>query len=165
MSRSRRGPLGGVLAALCVAAVAACGDSGTDTQWETVEGVTYADTLDIDLGTFSQTADTPSVWYKDIVVGVGDTALIGDTMYIHYTGWLRNGQQFDAGQFSFVFWDARTAIGGMHLGSRGLQEGGERKLIIPPEWAYGPNAAGPIYPGAVLVFDVILDSIGHDTIP
>jgi len=154
-----------VLAALLVLWVAACKGDATGTQWETVEGVSYADTLDIDLATFSQTADTPSVWYKDIVVGVGDTALHGDTMYIHYTGWLHTGQQFDAGEFSFIFWDGRTAIGGMHLGSRGLQEGGERKLIIPPEWAYGPSAVGPIYPGAVLVFDILLDSIGHDLTP
>jgi len=163
MTESRRGPLAGALAAVLVLWAAACKGDSTGAQWETVEGVTYADTLDIDLATFSQTQDTPSVWFKDIVPGTGDSALIGDTLYIHYTGWLRTGQQFDAGQFSFVFWDARTAIAGMHLGSRGLLEGGERKLVIPPEWAYGPSQVGPIYPGAVLVFDVILDSIGQTT--
>jgi peptidylprolyl isomerase len=147
------------VAALLVAAVAACGDDGTGFEWETVEGVTFADTLDIDLATFSQTADTPSVWYKDIVVGTGDSAVVGDMMYIQITGWLRDGTQFQPTvPISFSYF-VGGVIGGVHLGSRGLREGGERMLIIPPEWAYGGSQVGPIYPGAVLVFDVVLDSV------
>ena len=165
MTGSRRGPFAGVIAALCLAAAAACGDGGTSYEWETVEGVTYADTLDIDLATFSKTTDyPPPVWYKDLVVGTGDSALVGDTLFTHYTGWLRDGTQFDSNvgeaPYKFYFW-VSNVIGGWHLGMRGQLEGGTRKLVIPPDWAYGDRSAGPIYPGAVLIFEVTLDSIHH----
>jgi FKBP-type peptidyl-prolyl cis-trans isomerase len=160
---SGRGALGGVATAFLVAVVAACGDSGTNVQWETVEGVEYAASLDIDLATFTTTADTPPVWYKDLVVGTGDTALVGDSVFTHVTGWLRDGTQFQPlADFNFVFWTG-SAIGGVHLGMRGQKVGGTRKLIIPPDWAYGTSSVqtptGTIYAGAVVIFDVQLDSV------
>lgn len=161
-AQGRAGPLGAVLAALLVAVGAACGDDGVSYEWETVEGVEYAASLGIDLSTFAQTLDTPSVWYKELTVGTGDSALVGDDMFTHVTGWLADGTQFQPTiEFSFTFFAAGTIVG-MHLGTRGLLEGGTRKIIIPPEWAYGGQ---PPFAGRVLVFDVQLDSIQHHTTP
>ena len=165
MTSSRRGALAGVLASLLVATASACGDDPMEIQFERVTEVSYAsafvtaanDTLTVDLGMMTELST--GVWIQDLVVGTGDTAVLGDTMFVSYTGWLRDGAMFDDGQFDFIFFDGRTAIGGFHHGTQSMQVGGERLVIIPPEWAYGSASVGPIYPGAILVFDIVLDSI------
>jgi hypothetical protein len=166
MRSTWRGALAGSLASLSVAFVAACGgDDSTTVQFEVVDEVAFAsqfvtasgDTIDFDLGEMTELET--GVWIQDLEVAVGDTAVQGDTVFVTYTGWLRDGVEFDSGEFSFIFFDGRTAIGGLHWGTQGQQVGGERLIVIPPEWAYGSASVGPIYPGATLVFDVVLDSI------
>jgi FKBP-type peptidyl-prolyl cis-trans isomerase len=50
-------------------------------------------------------------------------------------------------------------IRGWDEGVIGMQVGGERILVIPPEMAYGENGIGPIPPDATLIFSVELVSI------
>lgn len=165
MTPPRRGALAGVLAALLIAGATACGNDSMVVQFEVIDEVMFASefvtadarTIEFDLGNLTQ-ADS-GIWIQDLVPGIGDTAVWGDTMFVTFNGWLRDGTRFDDGEFSFIFFDGRTAIGGFHFGTQGQQVGGERLIVIPPEWAYGSATAGPIYPGAVLVFDVLLDSI------
>jgi peptidylprolyl isomerase len=76
------------------------------------------------------------------------------------------GQQFDAswdrGAQPFTFpLGAGQVIPGWDQGVVGMREGGRRKLIIPPELAYGAQGFPPdIPPNAALIFDIDLESTG-----
>ena len=99
--------------------------------------------------------------YSDLKVGTGDTAKKGDTVEVHYTGWLKNGKKFDSsvdrGQpFSFKL-GAGMVIKGWDEGVQGIKVGGKRKLMIPPELGYGKKGAGDVIPpDAELIFEVEL---------
>ena len=100
----------------------------------------------------------------DIEVGTGDSPQSGQTVEVHYTGWLADGTKFDSsldrGQpFSFVLGVGRV-IPGWDEGVASMKVGGERRLIIPPELGYGERGASPrIPPNAQLIFDVELLAI------
>ena len=103
--------------------------------------------------------------YEDTVTGTGATAVAGKQVTVHYTGWLyQNGQQgakFDSSKDRndpFVFGlGAGMVIRGWDEGVQGMQVGGQRTLIIPPELGYGAyGAGGVIPPNATLKFDVEL---------
>jgi FKBP-type peptidyl-prolyl cis-trans isomerase len=102
--------------------------------------------------------------YIDQVVGTGEVAKIGQTVSVHYTGWLTNGTKFDSsvdrGQpFSFPLGAGRV-IKGWDEGVQGMKVGGKRKLTIPSNLGYGARGAGGVIPAnATLVFDVELLSV------
>ena len=103
----------------------------------------------------------------DTVVGKGSEAVVGKTVYVHYTGWLhepkapkQQGKQFDSsigrGPFYFQLGAGRV-IKGWDEGVAGMKVGGKRTLVIPPELGYGARGAGGVIPpNATLVFDVEL---------
>jgi FKBP-type peptidyl-prolyl cis-trans isomerase len=99
--------------------------------------------------------------YIDLTDGAGATAQHGQTVTVHYTGWLENGKKFDSsvdrGQpFSFPLGAGRV-IKGWDEGVQGMKVGGKRKLIIPANLGYGARGAGgAIPPNAVLIFEVEL---------
>jgi len=103
--------------------------------------------------------------YEDTVVGEGDEAQKGQSVTVHYTGWLFNdgekGAKFDSSldrRDPFVFsLGAGMVIRGWDEGVAGMQVGGERTLIIPAELGYGARGAGGVIPpNATLQFDVQL---------
>jgi len=102
--------------------------------------------------------------YIDQVVGTGEVAKAGQTVSVHYTGWLTNGTKFDSsvdrGQpFSFPLGAGRV-IKGWDEGVQGMNVGGKRKLTIPANLGYGARGAGGVIPpNATLVFDVELLSV------
>jgi peptidylprolyl isomerase len=103
--------------------------------------------------------------YKDLKVGKGPKAAAGQTVDMQYTGVLySDGSKFDAswdrgGQpFSFSL-GAGMVIPGWDQGIVGMQKGGRRLLVIPPDQGYGPQGSGPIPPDSTLVFVVDLDEI------
>jgi len=99
--------------------------------------------------------------YVDEVVGNGPQPQSGQTVSVHYTGWLTNGQKFDSsldrGQpFEFVL-GAGQVIRGWDEGVASMKVGGTRRLTIPPALGYGARgAAGVIPANATLVFEVQL---------
>lgn len=101
---------------------------------------------------------------QDEIAGTGQAAGAGDLLTVHYTGRLSNGMVFDTSvgstPYEFVL-GAGEVIPGWDLGLAGMQEGGRRLLIIPPELAYGETGFGPIPPNATLIFEVSL--IGVET--
>lgn len=99
--------------------------------------------------------------FKDISKGDGPRPRPGQTVTVHYTGWLTNGQKFDSsvdrGQpFEFVI-GSGNVIKGWDEGVKGMHIGGQRRLLIPPQLGYGAKGSGDsIPPNAKLVFDVQL---------
>lgn len=76
-----------------------------------------------------------------------------------YTLWLPNGQRLDSGTFPFTLGTGQ-AIQGFDEGVTGMAVGGKRKLVVPPELAYGSRGQGGIGPNQTLVFEVELTKIG-----
>jgi len=93
--------------------------------------------------------------------GFGEVARAGKTVSVHYTGYLKDGTKFDSSldrgePFTFAL-GAGKVIRGWDEGLVGMKVGGRRKLVIPPELAYGSRGAGRLIPpNATLVFDVEL---------
>jgi len=103
--------------------------------------------------------------YHDTATGDGATAEPGQRVRVHYTGWLHadgtQGRKFDSSRdrgdpFAFAL-GAGMVIRGWDEGVAGMQVGGSRTLIIPPELGYGARGAGGVIPpNATLQFDVEL---------
>ncbi|MGA8154053.1 MAG: FKBP-type peptidyl-prolyl cis-trans isomerase [Terriglobales bacterium] len=113
-------------------------------------------------GDGTKTADGLRYW--DIKVGTGATAAAGQSVTVHYTGWLTNGKKFDSSvggaPFTVEPLGSAPVIKGWNEGIIGMKVGGKRQLRIPPELAYGASG----YPGAIpanatLIFDVQLLSV------
>ncbi|MDB5101750.1 MAG: fbp [Cyanobacteria bacterium RYN_339] len=90
-------------------------------------------------------------------------AKVGDSVSVHYTGWLTTGKQFDssltAGKpFTFKL-GAGEVIKGWDEGVAGMKVGEKRKLVIPSELGYGPSGTQGIPGNSTLIFSVELMSI------
>ena len=104
---------------------------------------------------------------EDLRVGTGQEAMNGDRLSVDYTGWLydpnapeNKGTEFDSGNIPFTL-GAGQVIQGWDRGLLGMRVGGLRRIVIPPDLAYGDSGAPPAIPGdATLLFEVELVSIG-----
>jgi FKBP-type peptidyl-prolyl cis-trans isomerase len=99
--------------------------------------------------------------YVDLKEGDGKEVKEGDTVEVHYTGWLTDGKEFDSSldrkrPLTFELYGNPPVIQGWNEGVTGMKVGGKRKLIIPPELAYGKQGKGPIPPNAELTFEINL---------
>ena len=100
----------------------------------------------------------------DLVVGTGAQAASGNRCTVSYAGWLYNssrpdgkGTQFDSSPGYAFLLGAGQVIRGWDQGVAGMRVGGQRRLVIPPELAYGTAGfGGVIPPNATLVFDITL---------
>ena len=104
----------------------------------------------------------------ELKAGTGATPHTGQTVVVHYTGWLyengKKGAKFDSSvdrgtPFEFPI-GTQQVIAGWDEGVATMKVGGKRTLIIPPALGYGARGAGGVIPpNATLIFDVELLSI------
>jgi len=111
----------------------------------------------------------------DIAPGTGQLIEPRHCLYVNYTGWLTNGKVFDSSRdttaqgtprepISFPL-GARRVIAGWDLGFEGMRVGGQRRLFIPYQLAYGEAGRPPVIPArAELIFDVEVMAMA-DTLP
>jgi peptidylprolyl isomerase len=102
--------------------------------------------------------------YRDLIVGSGASPQKGQTVVVHYTGWLSEdgepGAKFDSSldrgeTFKFPIGAGRV-IKGWDEGVATMKIGGRRRLIVPPDLGYGDRDLGVIPPNSTLIFDVQL---------
>ncbi len=101
----------------------------------------------------------------DLRVGTGAEATAGRQVTVTYSGWLYNtagidnkGTRFDAGTFSYTV--GTGVIPGFSQGTTGMRVGGLRRVIMPPNLAYGAQGNPPTIPGnSTLIFEIELVSI------
>lgn len=155
--------------ALLTVGFTACLDT-TAPNWATVQNTTYDPSLGVDLA--NSTATDIGVYYRDITVGSGPVLTAGQEAYFYYRGYLPSGAAFDSLQppkppnaFTPGNGDVLAAF---EIGMQGMQVGGRRQILVPPNLAYGMDdlkdqqTGRVIIPGnSVLVFDVqLVDAAG-----
>ncbi|HYF40186.1 MAG TPA: FKBP-type peptidyl-prolyl cis-trans isomerase [Gemmatimonadales bacterium] len=144
-----------LLPLLCIS-LAGCGGKSDD---EAAATAGFSASLGVDTAALTRTPT--GLRYQNLSIGEGAEASAGKVVSVHYTGWLPNGEKFDSSRdrnepFGFTL-GAGQVIAGWDEGVAGMKVGGRRKLVVPPDLAYGTAGAPPdIPPGATLVFDVEL---------
>ena len=104
---------------------------------------------------------------NDLTVGTGATVVTGSLVTLTYSAWLFDASKLDDKGVLVQTTDGaspftqRVGIGamiaGFDLGLPGMKVGGVRRLIVPPELAYGAVGSPPLIPpNATLVFDITL---------
>jgi FKBP-type peptidyl-prolyl cis-trans isomerase len=113
-------------------------------------------------------ADSGELVTTEIYEGTGLEAATGDTVQVHYTGYLADGTVFDSSYESNTPFEVTlgtsNVIQGWHDGIPGMKVGGKRTLIIPPALAYGSAGNGSVIPpDATLTFEIELVSVNGDS--
>ena len=99
---------------------------------------------------------------EDVKVGDGASPQMGQTVSVHYIGWLENGQEFNnshkmGGPIDFKLGEV---IDGWNEGLATMKVGGKRKLFIPSNLAYKERGRPPaIPPNSNLIFEIELLAI------
>ena len=97
----------------------------------------------------------------DIVVGEGAEATPGATVDVHYLGVeYESGDEFDSSwnRGQSINFPLGSLIAGWQQGIPGMKVGGRRKLVVPPQLAYGPAGGGHRLSGQTLIF--VIDLLG-----
>jgi peptidylprolyl isomerase len=97
---------------------------------------------------------------EDLEIGEGREVTGGDYITIHYKGTLPGGIEFDSSYSRGTPFKTRIGVGqviaGWDMGVVGMKVGGKRKLVVPPQLAYGNQEIGTIPANSTLIFDLEL---------
>lgn len=99
--------------------------------------------------------------YVELKTGSGVQPQSGQSVLVHYTGWLLNGKKFDSSLDRGTPLEFKIGVGqvipGWDEGVGSMKVGGKRRLFVPPQLGYGERGYPPVIPPkATLVFDVEL---------
>jgi peptidylprolyl isomerase len=108
----------------------------------------------------AQEITTPSgLKIQDLRVGDGPSPQMGQTVVVHYIGWLENGKEFNNSYKLNKPAEFRIGrvIPGWNEGLQTMKVGGKRRLFIPSKLAYGAQGSPPtIPPNSNLIFEIEL---------
>ena len=145
-----------VAATLVAVAAVACGS--TEPQATTIESAVFADTLDIVLSDFTRLPE--GLYRRDSIVGVGREVVAGDSVSVRYVARYTDARLVSEIPPSRPALAYRVGTGrviaGWELGIPGMQVGGRRQLIVPPELGYGSRDYLGVPGGSILVFTIDL---------
>jgi len=103
---------------------------------------------------------------EDLKKGEGQEVKEGDSIIVHYTGWLEDGTKFDSSKDRDMPFELKIGCGyvirGWDEGIVGMKAGGKRRLIIPHELGYGKYGTNGIPGFATLIFEVELLKINNN---
>jgi hypothetical protein len=100
---------------------------------------------------------------EELRQGEGAVVKASDRVRIHYVEWIMAGGKMVDSTYqrmspSEIALNSADVISGLKNGIIGMRRGGKRKLVIPPDLAYGKQSVGLIPPNSHLVFEVeVLD--------
>jgi FKBP-type peptidyl-prolyl cis-trans isomerase len=146
----------------CALMLSACGKTPDDS------GATPAAGQPLDTTGIQAEEVMPGLTKRILVPGQGPAAAPGQTVSVHYTGWLydpdapnNRGTKFDSsrdrGEYFRFQLGAGRVIKGWDEGVAGMTIGELSELTIAPELGYGKRGAGGVIPpDATLVFEVEL---------
>ena len=141
---------------LITAACGGGGDAGAPTE-------TPASGPPLPTLTAQPTTTSSGLQVVDIAVGDGAEASPGSIVYVSYNEWLSDGTFIDTttvdGQVVTLRLVLRQGLvlQGFVEGIPGMRVGGKRRLIMPPDLAYGAEGSGnAVPPNATLIFDIEL---------
>lgn len=127
-----------------------------------IEDATFAPSLGVNLSEMTKTVS--GLYMKNLVIGTGAAAGTGSRAFVHYTGWLTDGTEFDSAwppdKDPILVWiGSGNTVQGFAEGTRGMQVGGKRLIVVPPALGYGGRVVGPIPANSILVFEIELVSV------
>ena len=96
---------------------------------------------------------------EDLVVGTGTEAAEGYFVQFRYAGKLQDGTDIGTDSLEVALGDG-SLIEGLERGLLGMQEGGLRRITVPPGLAFGRRGTAEIPPHSTLVFDVTMKRVG-----
>ncbi len=87
----------------------------------------------------------------------GEPGKPGEEVTLNYAGYLDSGEVFDSSYERGTTWSYNIGgpmIAGWNSSMAKIQAGMKRRLVIPPNMAYGPRSRGKIPANATLYFDI-----------
>ena len=106
---------------------------------------------------------------QDLVSGTGEEAVAGASLLVNYVGRLEDGTVFDTSEGRLTPVAFTLGVGqvieGWDVGLQGMRVGGQRRLIIPPNLAFGSRGVeGSVPSNATVTFEITLEAIINEVI-